>query len=155
MQATFEIMVGLIPPLLAGIFAFALGAKLRDWPDLVDWLQQLGLPGPRASAIVGLTSEAAVSISLVVTPGVGLMLATLWLTGASLLLIRARTVNAPCACFGRSNQAASPLARNAFLLAAALVGFATVNPAVVTLDVRAAVALLGPGALAVQSVRES
>ena len=149
-----EFVASWVAPGLAAIFAFALGTKLRDWPHLVDWLQHLNVPHARRAAVGALGSEALLVALLVTVPLVGLAGAIVWLSGATVLLLRAKRLNAPCACFGRS--AGSPslaILRNTLLVGLAVVALSQANEPNLPVEVRATAALAGPAALLVASLR--
>lgn len=60
-----------VPSVLAAMFAFAVGAKARNWPDLADWFRQLRLPGAPQAAVLGLASEGVLIVALVAFPALG------------------------------------------------------------------------------------
>lgn len=142
------------PPVIAAVLAFALGAKIRDWPGTVEWLERLRMPRPGGLAVVGLTSEAILILALIVAPPIGLSLTALWLATATSLLLRARRLNVDCGCFGDSSAGRRfPIARNALLMVASVSAAAQIGTGWLPAEVSGSLMLLGPGALLIQSFR--
>ena len=156
MSTVSDFVAPVVPPVLAGMFAFALGAKLRDWPAIVEWFQQLGIPRPREAAIAGLASEAAVVIVLVALPVYGLIFAVVCLVAATALLVRGDKVNAPCACFGRASGATSTwaIARNIGFVGVAVFSLIFANAPPPPLELSASFVAIGPIILLIQSLTE-
>lgn len=156
MPPVFEHAAMWVPPALAALFAFALGAKIRDWPGIAEWFQHLGLPKARELALAGLASEALLVALLVLVPSLGLVVSVVWLVVATALLFRGQRVNAPCACFGRSTTSNKwPILRNIGLIGTAGFALASAEVLPAPLDLSASVAALGPATLLVRSIQQS
>lgn len=150
-----ESVVALVAPAMAAMFAFALGAKIRDWPDLADWFEQLRVPYAARAAVVGLASEGVLIAALLAVPPTGLRLTIVWLVAATALLLQARRVGAPCACFGRSTGRSWPaMARNVGLAGLALLSLGSIEAQTLPIETGVSIAILGPGALLVRSIIE-
>jgi hypothetical protein len=153
MPLGFEGIASFVPPALAAMFAFALGAKLREWPDLADWFRQLRVPGAPQAAVLGLASEGVLIVALVAFPALGLRLTIIWLGVAIILLVQARRVNAPCACFGRSTGHVWPaMLRNLMLVGLAGLAIGPIDSGALPIEVGSSIATLGPAALLAQSI---
>ena len=101
-------LASLTPAALAALFGYALGAKVRDWPSTVAWLEAIEVPRPRDAALTGLASEGLLILLLVTAPRVGSAGAIGWLIIATALLVRSRRANVGCGCLGAaSTQAAA------------------------------------------------
>ncbi len=155
MPLSFEAAALCIPSALAAMFAFALGAKARDWPDLADWFLQLRLPAAPQAAVLGLASEGVLIVALVAFPAVGLRLTIIWLTAAIILLVQAHRMNVPCACFGRSTGHVWPaMLRNLTLVVLAGIAIGPIDAGALSVDVGSSIATLGPAALLAQSIAD-
>jgi uncharacterized membrane protein YphA (DoxX/SURF4 family) len=114
------------PVLLALVLAASAGAKLASRPGTRDSFAALGLPAPRALAIMVPTVELITAVALLAVPRIGGGLALVLLGGFSVFLARqiAQGSDAPCACFGQTGrQRISPadLTRNGVLAGLAVI----------------------------------
>jgi uncharacterized membrane protein YphA (DoxX/SURF4 family) len=117
--------------LLAGVFAFAGAAKLRDRRGTTQSFRALGLPPGLAKAVPAV--ELLLAVGLVVLPGWSAAVALAVLAAFTTVLARAVRdgVAAPCNCFGSTGS--SPVSvveivRNLLLAVVAGVALTTTGP---------------------------
>lgn len=146
---------------VAGLFAMAAAAKLRDLRATAADFDRLGVPNPDVFARLVPLAEGAVTILLLIVPAAGGLAALVTLAFFTTFLVgRLRAgVVAPCACFGAASKAplsGIEIARNAGLMvlsALALAADRPVRPTAADLLVVLAPTVVGAGALHLLRVR--
>jgi uncharacterized membrane protein YphA (DoxX/SURF4 family) len=114
----------LAPAFLAVVMASAAGAKLARPAATRRTFAALGLPMPGLLARLVPPVEILTAIALIAAPRTGAVMATLLLLAftAVLVILMAKGVEEPCACFGQIRTrpiGSRDLVRNAILLGAA------------------------------------
>lgn len=79
----------------------------------------------------------------------------MWLAATTILLVQARRVNAPCACFGRSTGHVWPaMLRNVTLIGFAGLAIGPTDAGALAIEVGSSITILGPAALLAQSIAD-
>ncbi|RZT59767.1 hypothetical protein EV140_1754 [Microcella alkaliphila] len=96
------IAMGVIVAVTAGTLVGAALLKIAQIEDTIEWVRMLRLPGPPALlAGTAMGSELVIGSVFVFSPYWGSVLACMWMVGVTVVLVRAKRIDAGCGCFGK------------------------------------------------------